>query len=162
VQETPEGGGTARAALRPSEIPAIVIDTREQLAYGFDGFFTERRKLDTGDYSLVGYENRVAVERKSKADAYGCVGAGRDRFERCLRRLGEIERPAVVIEADLADFAVPPPRTRITAAQAVGSYVSWSCTYRIPIFFCGTRAYSERVTLRWLMAFLKHVAGGGA
>jgi hypothetical protein len=45
--------------------------------------------------------------------------------------------------------------------MAVGSYISWACLYRIPVFWCDSRDYAERVCLRYLMAYLKHVVGGG-
>ena len=141
--------------------PTIVIDTREQRPYTFDGVPTVRRALATGDYSVEGLESRVAVERKSKADAYQCCGgkkgANRIRFVACLERLAEIDRPAIVIECSFREFCRPPRRTRITPSQAVGSYLSWSAKYRLPIFWCPDRSYAERVTLRWLVAFVKHV-----
>ena len=139
-----------------SKPPAIVIDTREQLPYAFEGYETVRGTLATGDYSLVGCENLVAVERKSKADAYQCVGAHRDRFTRCLERLAGMDRGCVVIECSLKQFTKPPSRTRIDAAMAVGSYLSWACKYRIPIFWAGDREYAERLTVRFLAAFLKY------
>lgn len=141
--------------------PVILVDSREQLPYEFGGANTVVRKLYAGDYSLEGYSECVAVERKTLQDAYGCVGGSRSRFTCCLERLGQIQRPCVVIESTLAEFCNPPPRTRITPAQAVGSYISWSCQYRIPVFWCGTRAHAERVTLRFLMAYWKHVVNGG-
>ncbi len=42
--------------------------------------------------------------------------------------------------------------------MAVGSYISWSCKYRIPVFWCHNKLYAERITVRFLMAYLKHVA----
>lgn len=145
-----------------NEPPPIIIDTRERKAYSFSGFSAYVASLHTGDYSLEGHTEKVCVERKSATDAYGCVGTNRKRFGDCLKRLGEIERPCIVVECSLQEFCNPPPRTRITPAQAVGSYISWSCQYRIPVFFCGSREYAERVTLRWLMAYWKHVVKGGA
>ena len=137
----------------------LVIDTREQDGYDFTGLASVRAGIPTGDYSLVGYEHRVAVERKNKSDAWQCVAGERPRFERCLERLANLERAAIVIEADLRDFCDRPSYIqRVTPATAVGSYVSWSCKYRIPVFWCDTKAYAERITLRFLVAFLKHVA----
>ncbi len=137
----------------------IVCDTREQDGYEFAGLASIRSGLPTGDYSLSGYEHRVAVERKNKADAWQCVAGERPRFERCLERLAALERAAIVIECDLRDFCDRPSYIqRVTPATAVGSYVSWSCKYRIPIFWCDTKAYAERITVRFLVAFLKHVA----
>jgi len=104
----------------------------------------------------------VAVERKSKEDAWGCVGAGRKRFEACMGRLGAMESALVVIECGLPEFQVRPPHVKfVTAGTAVGSYISWMCQYRVPVVWCGGREYAERVTVRFLGAFLKHRAGRG-
>ena len=40
----------------------IIVDTREQSGYSFS-VPTVRRKLEAGDYSVKGLEERVAVER---------------------------------------------------------------------------------------------------
>lgn len=147
--------------MATTKVPPFVIvrDSREQDGYDFAGLASVRTGIPTGDYSIVGYEHRVAVERKNKADAWGCVAGERPRFERCLERLAALERAAIVIECDLREFAVRPSYIqRVTPATAVGSYVSWSCKYRIPVFWCDTKAYAERITLRFLVAFLKHCA----
>lgn len=137
----------------------MIVDSREQLAYSFIGLKSERKKLNAGDYSIKGFESRVAVERKTLEDAYGVVGGGRKRFTNCLERLSSLDRAAIVIEASLAEFAIPPVHTQIDAAMAVGSYVSWACQYRIPVFFAGSAAYGERVTLRFLLSYVKHRQG---
>ena len=48
----------------------VVVDTREQEPYSFDSdkVSAVRKALPAGDYSLVGLEERVAVERKSLTD----------------------------------------------------------------------------------------------
>jgi len=71
----------------------VVCDSREQLPYRFDrwaGVRIFRGTLPTGDYSLAGYEDRLAVERKSLEDLLGCLTFGRERFERELRRAGDL------------------------------------------------------------------------
>ena len=149
--------GARRSILR------IIVDTREQTPWPLTGFDTRRGTLHAGDYSLEGYENSVAVERKSKEDAWGCVGAGRERFTRCLERLAGLDRACVVIEASLSEFQVRPRYVkRVTPATAVGSYISWSCQYRIPVFWCDNRQYAERVAVRFLGAYIKHVAARDA
>ena len=135
------------------------MDTREQLRFPLVGYEIVEKKLDAGDYSLENFEDKVAVERKSKEDAYGCVGSGRRRFEECLERLAALERSAIVIERSIENFdGEPPPRTRVDSRMAVGSYISWSCKYRIPVFWCHNKLYAERITVRFLFAYLKHVA----
>lgn len=91
----------------------VVIDTREQRPFAFEGMKcdaadgggpltvpTLRGTLKSGDYSLKGYETRVAVERKSIEDLFGTLGQGRERFERELARLSLYRFAAVVVEAD--------------------------------------------------------------
>lgn len=135
----------------------IVVDTREQVPFAFDGLESVRKGLKVGDYSLVGFESLVAIERKSKSDAWNCVAGERDRFIRELEKLAQYDRAAIVIECALAEFCVRPAQLqRVSPATAVGSFISWSVQYNIPVFWCDNRAYAERVTLRFLMSWLKH------
>jgi ERCC4-type nuclease len=144
-------------------LPDIAIDSREQLRYQFDGYASYRTTLTTGDYSLRGFEDRLAVERKNHADAWAMLTTERKRFERCLERMAMLDRAAIVIEASMAEFCVPPAQVkRVNAATAVGSYLSWSCKYRIPVYWAESRQWGERVTLRFLAAYYKHCAGGVA
>ena len=55
----------------------MVIDTREKRPYSFPRSVV--RGLPAGDYSIDGFEDRVAVERKTHADMYGSLGARRER-----------------------------------------------------------------------------------
>lgn len=140
---------------RVLDAPRIVIDTREQLPFAFKGLPTVRATLKTGDYSIEGYTDRVAVERKSKEDAYGCVGASRERFKRCMSRLADYERAAVVIECSVGAFIQPPARSAITGTQAVGSFTSWMATFRVPVIWCDSRELAEQMTVRFLLAYVR-------
>lgn len=145
----------------PYNAPFVfAVDTREQAPFDLLGFATMRKTLATGDYSIVGLEDRVAVERKSYADAWGSMSAGRARFERCVKRLAELDRAAIVIECTVRELAVQPPRIeRVTPASVVGGLISWSAQYRLPIFFCDDKAHAERVTIRFLASYWKHMRG---
>jgi len=148
--------------LKELVLPRIAVDTREQLRYTFPDYESYRTTLKSGDYSLEGYTDVLAVERKNKLDAWAILTDSRKRFERCLERLAELDRAAIVIEASMAEFVVPPPNVnRVNAATAMGSYISWSTKYRIPVFFAENRQWGERVTLRILAAYYKHIALGG-
>jgi ERCC4-type nuclease len=84
----------------------ILADTREQLPYQFEKYPVEISKaaLPGGDYSLPGFENTIAIERKSLADLVSCLkGSDRARFERELSRGRSYELFAVVIEASAQD-----------------------------------------------------------
>jgi len=79
-----------------------------------------------------------------------------------MERLGAMESALVVIECSLPEFCERPPYVKkVTVGTAVGSYLSWMCKYRVPVVWCGGREFAERVTVRFLGAFLKHRVGGG-
>jgi ERCC4-type nuclease len=139
----------------------IVIDSRETLPYSFPGIECIVKGLKTGDYSIEGLEDKVCVERKSHGDAYGTIGQGRERFERELERMAIMEYAAIVIEASLYDFVYcPPPHSLLNPKSAIGSLLSWSVKYRIPVFFCGSRALGQATTAKLLEKFAKYHAEG--
>ena len=78
----------------------IVVDTREQLPL----WAGNRKTLKTGDYSIEGYENKIAVERKSLADLAGSLGKGHARFRRELERAKELDYFAIVVEGSVTDL----------------------------------------------------------
>lgn len=76
---------------RPTiEIPDgffMVQDTREQLPIFKPAEWIVNKGLKTGDYSVVGMEELVTIERKSIHDLFGTLGKGRRRFENELKRM---------------------------------------------------------------------------
>jgi DNA excision repair protein ERCC-4 len=145
----------------PYKAPFVIsVDTREQQPLSFPGFAVMRKTLPTGDYSMVGFEDRIAIERKNYADAWGCVAGERKRFERCLARLAQLDRAAIVIECSLSEFQVQPSHVqRVTPATAVGSYLSWMVQYNIPVVWCDNRDFAARVVVRILASYFKHRGG---
>jgi len=88
----------------------IVVDSREQAPFAFEheryaGITVESGPLDTGDYSLAGLSDLVAVERKSIPDLVACLSRERERFEREMQRAAALDAFAVVIEASWHDLA---------------------------------------------------------
>ena len=132
----------------------IAIDTREQRPYDFPG--AEVKTLPTGDYSIVGFENRVTIERKSKADAYSSLGHGRARFRREWERLTEFEYAAVVIEDSLKGFLIRPPHSKMNPTSAVCTLLAWSVKYGVQVYFAGDRDHSQALTHKLLEMFWKY------
>lgn len=62
---------------------------------------TKKVHLKTGDYTIEGFEDRLTIERKSMTDCVGTFGGGRERFERELARMSEMEFGCVIIEATM-------------------------------------------------------------
>ncbi len=84
----------------------IIVDTREQNPFEFK-CDTLTARLKTGDYSILGFTDRVTVERKSLSDFLGCLfphkndkNGGWVRFEKELIRMQEYEYKCIVIEAN--------------------------------------------------------------
>ena len=154
----------------------VVIDTREQFPFAFTGLQadaaqghrplivqTQAGTLQSGDYSILGAEAEVAIERKSLDDLYGTIGQGRERFERELARLQEIaastaySHASVVIEAGWGEIIGAPPRhTRLAPKTVSRSIQAW--TFRFPLvhwWTCVTRRHAESVTFRLLERFTR-------
>ncbi len=148
----------------------IIVDTREQLPYKFEDVRIDRKKsfvwsktktLQTGDYSLECYENRVCVERKSLADLYGTLGRGRERFERELERMQTLDASMVVIEATWQEIAYPGMdehgnenynwNSSLSANSVLGTIVAWSRKYpKTHWKAAGNRKGGEKATFEFL------------
>ena len=110
------------------------------------------------DYSVVGLEGIVGVERKSLADFYGCLTDGRERFENSLHRLAAIRYPLVVVECTMTDLLQPftyassggEQVSEVQPIVAQSSWLSWQARFRIPFLPCGDRRGGARVTLQHL------------
>jgi ERCC4-type nuclease len=137
----------------------IIRDTREQRGWDFACIspppLVEVATLSTGDYSLKGLEDRISVERKSLADAFGTFGQGRDRFEKELERLSRLRFAAVVIESPWEQIILQPPkRSKLNPKTIHASIVAWQIRYRtIHFWTCPNRIFAERTTYRLLKRF---------
>ena len=150
----------------------IVIDTREKLPYTFErppkGYkiVTVHKKLDVGDYALLGYEDRACVERKTKADLFGTVGRRSPQFVRNLIRMRAMVRSWVAIEEPRQSILKGPDYymrrrgkaglTKYQYGQMVCSKVrNWSIEHNIPFYFFDSRQQSEA----WVLQFLIKLRG---
>jgi len=132
--------------------PTIVIDTREQLPYSFnpDSVGTVRRGLDVGDYSLEGFEERVAVERKSLDDYVGSLIRGRARFLREITRMQNVPNRLVVVEGSLADVMGWNYRSGVHPNAVLGGTISLIVDHEIPVIFCSDRQLACGFTEEYL------------
>lgn len=74
----------------------IIVDTREQEPLEFKDI--EIKKLEVGDYSIAGYESKIAIERKSAIDIFGTLGKGHKRFKKELERAKDYDYFGIYIE----------------------------------------------------------------
>ena len=164
--------------IEPLLVPfCVLVDSREQAPLHFRNIVDRVRNartgevqyrpllvetkvvaLKSGDYSIEGLQDRVAVERKGLGDAYGTFGGGRDRFERELERLNAMEFAAVVIEAGWKSIVnYRPPgnaEMKFTPKMFHRSVIAWQQRYpRVHWWTCDTKDFAEKTTFRILQRF---------
>jgi ERCC4-type nuclease len=165
----------AQGAAEPLVFPVpVVIDTREQDPYRFEELYadakdggrplrinTVREGLASGDYGLRGYN--VAVERKSAADLFSTLSAGRRRFERELARLNELAAAWVVVEAEWSELLLAPPaHSRLNPKSVIRSVMAWQLRYpRVHWWMTPDRRFAESLTFRLLQKFHAAAAAKG-
>lgn len=111
--------------LRPVDI-TVVVDTREQTPPAIDLLLPiSRGKLQTGDYSVLGLEHLVRIERKSLQDLVMCVGRERPRFDRCIERLRGFDLAVLVIEASESQVELKSYRGDVEPNAVIGSVHAW-------------------------------------
>jgi len=132
----------------------ILVDSREQNPFLFEGYqaVPETATLTIGDYSLPGFADRVAIERKELNDLISCLMNGnRERFEKELARGRHFELFAVVVEASLADVSQGRYRSEMKPHSALQSIITFQVRYRVPFVWAGNRAGAEYYTY-WTLA----------
>jgi len=90
------GAVAASPAISPK--PVVFVDTREHLPFEFAGLNnwiegTVKRKLDVGDYSIVGMERLLRIERKSLTGLIFTLMQHRESFSDRCKDLAHIRHP---------------------------------------------------------------------
>jgi ERCC4-type nuclease len=140
-----------------SEIqPTICIDTRELAGGGWESYFslpTIRGKLDSGDYSLLGCEEWICIERKTGDDLITCLCHSRKRFIDELRRAQRISEFYVICECTYQDILQGRYRSGMNSRAAWESFIALQARYKIPFLFAGNietaAKLCESILIRW-------------
>ena len=138
----------------------IVQDSREQAPYAFNapkygGITVEVGTLQTGDYSLHGLTDRIALERKSLSDLCGTLTAGRERFQRECERGRGLEYFGLVIEASMDDVRHHNYRSAMTPQSLLQPLAAWSVRYGLHVHWCSSREGGEYLTHSLLQKYLR-------
>lgn len=130
--------------------PTYLIDTREPLfqAYDFSPYPSERIALVTGDYTIKGFESRVAVERKTPDDFAKSIKE--DRFWEEMERARAYQRFALVVECSLADVIAGKYNSRIKPASVVGAAVKIHAAYGVGVVWAGDRQSAAGWVREWI------------
>ncbi|TSA06552.1 MAG: hypothetical protein D4R73_11100 [Deltaproteobacteria bacterium] len=139
----------------------ILVDNREQAPFTFKGYeaHPEPATLAVGDYSLPGFTDRVAIERKELNDLVSCLMNGnRERFEKELTKGRHFELFAVVVEGSLADVSQGNYRSEMKPHVALQSLLAFQVRYRLSIIWAGNRAGAEYCTFWLLSKYLREIS----
>ena len=144
----------------------VVVDTRETDPLLFrgnkprKGIPLVRKTLSYGDYSILGFEECISVERKKVGDLFTCLGSQRERFKRELEKLSGFERKWLLIE-DLEGEVLQPQEHGSMHPNAVRqSLVSIEIKLGIPIHYTPNKTWSEIWVLDRLVKYYRWKRGG--
>jgi ERCC4-type nuclease len=144
----------------------LKVDTREQYPLFGDlrklpkGLVIVRDELITGDYSVVGYEDEVCIERKMQGDFETFIGAGSKLTVEKLERMSKMFWSGLVIEEYEEDLYELPISKYITREMVRNRLASIRVHYGVHVLITPDRTYIERFVLDHLMRAYKYLSEG--
>jgi hypothetical protein len=155
IASAPPRQRLATARERGIETLEIVVDTREQAHWTFEGHEVEltHDKLDCGDYAvLLDGDVAAVVERKKQSDFTSGLMGGRALPQ--VAALSRLPRAAVVVESSYHRCL---RSKRITRARLADLVATAQASYpTVPTVFAGSRDAAEEWTWHFLAASLSH------
>lgn len=129
----------------------VIIDTREQFPLAFSSSKISNvvtKKLDTGDYSIVGLEDKLSIERKgSVTEFYGNVT--QKRFWNEMERMKNYKYRFIVFEFSVSDVEMFPynaklpksvlSKLKVSSAYLMKCIARLQTKYGIHVVFGGNR-----------------------
>jgi len=132
----------------------VIKDTREQDGYFFSAFNAcagmIEQKLDTGDYSIKGMEDKICIERKGCVEELAVnLGQKKYAFLSEIDRMKSFPHKFLVLEFSLEDLIKFPEDTRIPvknkeSLKVTGKYmlkclVEFQIYNNVQVLFCGDK-----------------------
>ncbi len=131
----------------------IVIDTREKKPWNFENHHQIFKKLETGDYSLSRFEDKIAIERKSLDDYIQSVVRNRHRFSKTLKRLSKLKYSCIVVESSFNQMMLGIYHSNVNPKFLKLQTNTIKTIFGLPIYFCEDRQDAKRIALTWLEEF---------
>ena len=136
----------------------VIIDSREQQPWSFASSTiidnVIHKKLDTGDYSMAGFEDVLCIERK-KSVAELATNITDDRFKRELERMAQFKYKFLLLEFNYYQIDQYPegsdiPKRLQGKIKVTGSFIIKCLTeiqikHDIHIMACGNAQYAEYI-----------------
>lgn len=138
--------------------PLVIVDSREQDPLRFANLESRRGMLITGDYSIAGMTELIAIERKSISDLVGCcMGENRQRFEKELCRLRGMRFKRLLVVGSRGEIELQRYHSRISPRAVLGSLAAWECRFDVPVVFAATPAQAALEVERWCWYFAREM-----
>ena len=126
----------------------FLCDTREPWPHPWvdwlpDGCGLERATIETGDWCVAGAKDGVVIERKTASDFLGTITAGRERWEKELRRARlDCRELVVVVEAS---FSVVNAKRGMMSEESLIGTVAGLARRGVPVIFAGSIEAAARI-----------------
>ena len=132
----------------------IIIDTREQQPWSFEHYSVANHKLDTGDYSILGLEHLIGIERKKSVSEFA-NNITESRFKDVVIRMSQLKYSFLLLEFDLEDILIYPvgstvPRRmwdkiKISPAFILKHILELQINHNIKVVFCGDSSNAQKM-----------------
>ena len=132
----------------------VIRDTREQEGYYFSEYGTCEgmvdQKLDTGDYSILGMEDKICIERKGCVEELAInLGQKKHTFLKEIDRMEDFPHKFIILEFNIADLIDFPENSRIpekskASVKITGKFMlkclmEFQLYNDIHVIFCGNK-----------------------
>jgi len=120
--------------------PTVVIDSAEHMGYKFERFTnwlagTIHKRLLIGDYTLLGMEDEVIVERKTLPDLVRSIIQERKGFIKKCEELSGFKKKCIVIEGSTKALKTPYEDSQAHPNAVFGSLLAAQERWDIPVYF---------------------------
>lgn len=134
----------------------IIIDTREQQPWTFDEVAVANHKLETGDYSIKGYENLLCIERKKSVNEIA-QNITESRFKDVIERMSQHKYSFLILEFSLEDIYRYPigsnvpkklwDKIKINSSFIIKNLLEIQLMNGIHVLYCGDATNANKMAL---------------
>jgi len=144
--------------LIPVPKPTVVIDSSEHMGYTFGRFTnwfagTVRKRLPTGDYTLLGMEKEIAIERKTIPDLVNSIIQERGNFISRCEKLATFKKKCFIIEGSLSELKTPYRESHAHPNAVLGSLIAAQERWDIPVHFLDNFLLAEEFVASMLSKY---------
>ena len=138
----------------------LIQDTREQKPLFKSKPWIINHGLNSGDYSIQGFENVITIERKSIPDLLGTLGKGRIRFEKELNRMSEYKWKGLLIEGLENDVYQPNDFSSMHPNSIYHSLAAIETKWGLSVYYAKDKKHARWWVLSRLCKLYKYLRQG--